>query len=240
MTAICWPDFLTFTYPSTIWNPQWVGYPRAIGFISGMEILEWLGYNPVKVAWWSIQSFEHNTSTQQTHRQPRRHSNIQFNILHSCGKNNDDQPLLPMLFRDKRTMGICSTYSVAFLPTSLTRPRRRTCCSMNRCGILFTWRNVVNWSQKTQELYWQKRYTKQQSNAITVTYLSLKCTGWLPVVTNLIHGENVRFLKTFINKSKSAKIMDFTELHGNGHFHGRRLVSGKANSRGKMRDFTRF
>jgi len=28
--------------------------------------LEWLGYNLVKVAWWSTQSFGHNTSTWQT------------------------------------------------------------------------------------------------------------------------------------------------------------------------------
>jgi len=35
--------------------------------------LEWLGYNLVKVAWWSTQSFGHNTSTWQTDRHTDRH-----------------------------------------------------------------------------------------------------------------------------------------------------------------------
>jgi len=35
MTAIYWPNFPTFTYPSPIWRPQWKGCPRAIGFIFG-------------------------------------------------------------------------------------------------------------------------------------------------------------------------------------------------------------
>jgi len=47
---------------------------RAIEFIFGTGKLEWPCYNLVKVAWWSTQSFGHNTSTWQTHRQPRRHS----------------------------------------------------------------------------------------------------------------------------------------------------------------------
>jgi len=73
---IVWsPDFRIFAYnPSPIWCPEWVGYPWAVGFIFGVGKLEWLGYNLVKVAWWSTQSFGHNTSTWQTHRQPRRHS----------------------------------------------------------------------------------------------------------------------------------------------------------------------
>jgi len=52
MTVIYWPGFPT-TYPSPISCPQWGGSPKAIGFIYGMEKLEWLGYNMVKVAWWS-------------------------------------------------------------------------------------------------------------------------------------------------------------------------------------------
>jgi len=44
------------------WRPQWWGSPRAIGFM-GVGKLEWLGYKIVKVAWWSTQSFGHNTST---------------------------------------------------------------------------------------------------------------------------------------------------------------------------------
>jgi len=35
----------------------------------GMGKLEWLGYNLVKVEWRSTQSFRHNTSMWQTHRQ---------------------------------------------------------------------------------------------------------------------------------------------------------------------------
>jgi len=70
MTAIYWPGFPTFTYPSLIWCPQWGKSARAIGFIFGKEKLEWLGNNLVKVAWWLTQSFGHNTSTWQTHRVP--------------------------------------------------------------------------------------------------------------------------------------------------------------------------
>jgi len=44
----------------SFWGLQWGGSPRVIGFIFGTEKLEWLGYNLVKVAWWSTQSFEHN------------------------------------------------------------------------------------------------------------------------------------------------------------------------------------
>jgi len=39
----------------------------SIPYISGTGKLEWLGYNLVKVARWSTQSFGHNTSTWQTH-----------------------------------------------------------------------------------------------------------------------------------------------------------------------------
>jgi len=46
-----------------------------------MRKLEWLGYNPVKVAWWSTQSSGHNTSTWQTHRQPRRRSKCRANAI---------------------------------------------------------------------------------------------------------------------------------------------------------------
>jgi len=72
MTAIYWPDY---TYPSPIWRRRWVG------FIFGVGKLEWLGYNLVKIAWWATQSFGHNTSTWQTHRQPRRHSKCRANAL---------------------------------------------------------------------------------------------------------------------------------------------------------------
>jgi len=43
------------------------GISRAVGFIFGTKKLEWPGYNLVKVAWWSTQSFWQNTSTSQTH-----------------------------------------------------------------------------------------------------------------------------------------------------------------------------
>jgi len=69
MTAIYWPNFPTFTYPSPIWRPRWEGFPQAIGFICGMGKLEWLRYNLVKVAWRSTQSLGHNTSTRQIERQ---------------------------------------------------------------------------------------------------------------------------------------------------------------------------
>jgi len=47
---------------------------------------KWLGYNLVKVAWWSTQSFGHNTSTWRTHRQPRRHSKCRANALRRAAK----------------------------------------------------------------------------------------------------------------------------------------------------------
>jgi len=50
----------------SVWRPQWGESPRAIGFIFGVGKLEWLGYNLVKVAWWSTQSFGHSTSTWQS------------------------------------------------------------------------------------------------------------------------------------------------------------------------------
>jgi len=74
MTAIYWPDLPTSTHLSLIRLSRWGGSHRAIGFIFDMEKLDWLGYNLVKIAWWSTQSFGHNTSTWQTHRQPSRHS----------------------------------------------------------------------------------------------------------------------------------------------------------------------
>jgi len=86
MTAIYWPDFPTVTNLFSIWHPQWGGPPRAIGFILGIGKLEWLGYNLVKVAWWSTQSFGDNTSTWQTHRQPRRHSKCNANTLRRAAK----------------------------------------------------------------------------------------------------------------------------------------------------------
>jgi len=86
-----WPlvnncDSLTFTYSSPIWSCRWGGSPRAIGFIFGVGKLEWPGYNLVKVAWWLTESFGHNTSTWQTHRQPRRHSKCRANALRRAAK----------------------------------------------------------------------------------------------------------------------------------------------------------
>jgi len=69
-----------------IWRSQWGGSPRAIGFIFDMGKLERLGYNLVKVAWWSTQSFGNNTSTWQTHRQPRRYSNSRPYALRQAAK----------------------------------------------------------------------------------------------------------------------------------------------------------
>jgi len=58
ITAIYWPDFATFTYPSPIWRHQ---YEEDSLELSGSYLvwkkLEWLGYNLMKVAWWSTQSF---------------------------------------------------------------------------------------------------------------------------------------------------------------------------------------
>jgi len=60
---------MKYSFPAAIWwltdllagfSDFWA--PWAIGFIFGMRKLEWLGYNLVKVVWWSAQSFEHNTS----------------------------------------------------------------------------------------------------------------------------------------------------------------------------------
>jgi len=52
----------------SIWRPRWLRSHRAIGFISGRRKLKWLGYNLVKVTWWSTQSFGRNISTWQTDR----------------------------------------------------------------------------------------------------------------------------------------------------------------------------
>jgi len=81
LTALYWLNFSTFTYRSSIWRPQRGKSPRAIGFKFGTGKLEWLGYNTMKVAWWLTQSFGHNTSTWQTHRQPRRHRKRRANAL---------------------------------------------------------------------------------------------------------------------------------------------------------------
>jgi len=61
--------------------------PSSYRVIFGTEKLEWVGYNLVKVAWWSTQSFGHNTSTWQTYRQPRRHSKSRANALRRAAKN---------------------------------------------------------------------------------------------------------------------------------------------------------
>jgi len=63
-----------FYLPFSHLTPSTRESPRIIGYLFGMRKLEWLGYSLVKVVWWSTQSFGHNTSTWQTHRQPRRHS----------------------------------------------------------------------------------------------------------------------------------------------------------------------
>jgi len=78
LTAINWSDLSTFTLFSSTLRPRWGRCPRAIRFMFGMGKLEWLGYNLVKVAWWSTQSFGHNTSTWQTHtdRQTDRHRHV--------------------------------------------------------------------------------------------------------------------------------------------------------------------
>jgi len=62
-------QFSDFYLPLSHLTPSRRSIPRAIGFIFGMGKLEWLGYNLVKVAWWSTHSFGHNTSTWQTHGQ---------------------------------------------------------------------------------------------------------------------------------------------------------------------------
>jgi len=61
------------------------GFSRAIRFIFGMEKVKWLCYNLVKIAWWSTQSFGHNTSTWQTHRH-NRHSKFRVNALRRVAK----------------------------------------------------------------------------------------------------------------------------------------------------------
>jgi len=61
-------DALGEGIPSSYWVHIWYEKTR-------------LDYNPVKVIWWSTQLFGHNTSTWQTHRQPRRHSNSRPNGL---------------------------------------------------------------------------------------------------------------------------------------------------------------
>jgi len=55
--------FLDFNLPLSHLTPSIRGCSRAIWFIfrNGKEECLWLGYNLVKVAWWSTQSFGHNT-----------------------------------------------------------------------------------------------------------------------------------------------------------------------------------
>jgi len=61
-----------------------IGYSLAIAFICGTGKLEWLGYNLVKVARWSTQSFGHNTSTWQTHIHTDSHVAIAITALTHC------------------------------------------------------------------------------------------------------------------------------------------------------------
>jgi len=89
MTAIYWHNFLTFTYPYH-WTPSMMRIPSSYLVHIWDGKLEWLGYNLVKVTWWSTQSFGHNTSTSQTHRQPRRHSKCHVYTLVSGSKTDDD------------------------------------------------------------------------------------------------------------------------------------------------------
>jgi len=74
------------TYPQNV-KLSMKGFPWAIGFIFGVGKLEWLGYSLVKVESWSTQSFGYNTSTWQTHRQPRRHNNSRFSAVRPGSKN---------------------------------------------------------------------------------------------------------------------------------------------------------
>jgi len=83
MTAIYWPDFLDCYLPLSYLTSSVRGIPspRAIGFIFSMEKLEGLGYNRMEVAWWLTYSFGQNTSTWQTHRQPRCHCKCRANAV---------------------------------------------------------------------------------------------------------------------------------------------------------------
>jgi len=77
-----WPNFPTLptTFPFDAFNEgDFLG-------LSGSYLVEWLGYNLVKFAWWSTQSFGHSTSTWQTHRQPRRHCKCRANVLRRAEK----------------------------------------------------------------------------------------------------------------------------------------------------------
>jgi len=79
MTVIYWPDFLTFTYPSPIWRPQWRRSPWAVRFIFFVGKLEWLGYNLVTVA-------QCLSTNRLTDRQPSRHSKCRANALRRAAK----------------------------------------------------------------------------------------------------------------------------------------------------------
>jgi len=98
LVAIYWPDFPTRSWqhigrifqhlltPSVIDAIR--GFPRATWLMFGIGKPEWLGYNLAKVAWWLTQMFGYNTSTWQTHRQPRRHSNSRLNALRRAAKSS--------------------------------------------------------------------------------------------------------------------------------------------------------
>jgi len=65
------------------WRHSWRGFSRTIGFVFGVGKLEWLGYNLVKIAWWSTQSFGHNTSTWQTLRRTDSHVATAIGYIYS-------------------------------------------------------------------------------------------------------------------------------------------------------------
>jgi len=87
MTAIYWPDFPTFTYPSRIWCLEWVGSSRAIGFIFGVG-----KGNGWATIWWRSHDdrLSHLGTIPQgdrhTHRQPRRHSKCRAKALRRAAK----------------------------------------------------------------------------------------------------------------------------------------------------------
>jgi len=86
------------------------GSPRSIGFIFDTGKLEWPGCSLVKVAWWSTQSFGHNASTWQTHRQPRRHSKCHANALRRTAKMAEQIKILLGWTRRGNSMQPLSNY----------------------------------------------------------------------------------------------------------------------------------
>jgi len=86
MNATYWPDFRLLSTPAPF------DLLKPSGLVFGMGKLEWLGYNFLKVVWWSTQSLgtihqhDRHTAINMTDRQTRRHNKCRANALRRAAK----------------------------------------------------------------------------------------------------------------------------------------------------------